>query len=120
MAAHFVAMAGLRGGYLPNYCDVAPTLDDAVENLCFVHDFGRVLRKRLKDDKVLYLDEIADSMPGNVTWQERWGNELIEIYECHCDEPWVHQDDKTKAQFIDELGDLYNLAKRRYQHETEN
>ncbi|MHC4302679.1 MAG: hypothetical protein ACYS7Y_35920, partial [Planctomycetota bacterium] len=36
---HYIGLGGLKG-YLPNFCDVYPDMESAVEGICFIHDLG--------------------------------------------------------------------------------
>lgn len=85
LPAHYIAKAGLKG-CLPNYLEVAATLEDAVEVLWDVHPtIGRRRRAILK--KELYLDlhlHPCFAIPDGD------GNEYCQIVKCDCDTPWNH------------------------------
>jgi hypothetical protein len=98
MSEHYISIAGLCG-YMPIYCNVSFTVDDAVNDIVELHELGRTLKKRLRDEYFLDFDAICESMPGNQTWQERYGNEYAEIQECICLEPWIHQDSLSEEEF---------------------
>ena len=86
---HYIAMAGLHG-YLPQYCDVFPEYDMAVDALASLHNLGRDRKRALKRDGYLELTLYRDEtkfpfIPGD-------GNEYCEIEECDCDDPSIHSD----------------------------
>lgn len=82
---HYIYMAGMHG-YLPNVCDVAGTLDDAVDSLAQIHELGRTRRERLKRERYLELHLYGEGiLPDD-------GNEYCEITECTCDNPSIHSD----------------------------
>lgn len=90
---HFIGMAGLHG-YIPNYCDVYATFDDAVEGLCQIHDLGPRSRFRRELKKFGYVElRLHSKQINGGFWVEGHGNEYAEIIECECAEPWVHSDD---------------------------
>lgn len=93
---HFIVMAGLRG-YMPNYCDVCPTLDSAVESLAGLHELGRDRKRKLKRQRFLKM-------------RPQDGNEYCEIEECSCSEPWVHQDGQSKESWVRDYGEEFGLT----------
>jgi len=74
---HFIGMAGLHG-YLPSFCDVFESQEDASEALSQLHDLGIRRARRLKIDGYLELNLKRD------------GNEYCEIEECNCDDASIH------------------------------
>ena len=76
---HYIAMAGLLG-YLPIYCDVFQTYEDAVDSLACIHELGRDRTRSLKRDGWLDLNLARD------------GNEYCEIIDCDCDTPQDHSE----------------------------
>ncbi len=88
LPSHYIVKAGLKG-CLPNYLEVAATLEDAVEVLWDVHPtIGRRRRAILK--KELYLDlhlHPCFAIPDGD------GNEYCQIVKCDCDTPWNHGDE---------------------------
>ena len=74
---HFIGMAGLHG-YLPNYCEVYPDYESAVDWLAFIHELGKKRTRELKRDGYIELNLKRD------------GNEYAEIVDCDCDDPSIH------------------------------
>jgi hypothetical protein len=88
---HWIGMAGLRG-YMPNYCDVWQTKEDAIEGLLFIHDDALIGPPRVKTALRRFEFVEIDL--------HKWGNEYLEIMPCNCDEPWVHSEDGEKADWM--------------------
>jgi len=90
---HWIAMAGMRG-CMPHYCEAHRTKADAVEDLLVIHDDAEVGRPRVKSQ----LTRKGD------TWAcidlHKWGNEILEVVCCDCDEPWVHSDSGEKQDWM--------------------
>ena len=78
MSKHYIAMAGLVG-YLPNYCAVFESIEDAAENLQDVHDEAEILEELIED-------QYSELNPN------RDGNEYCEIVECECEDSSRHDE----------------------------
>ena len=78
---HYIAMAGLRG-YLPNYCEVYPSVEDAIASLLFLHEIqpGRTEEEDLVQSGFAGLD------------LQEHGNEYMEVLPCFCDSPQDHSE----------------------------
>lgn len=88
MTTHFIAMAGLRG-CLPEYCDVFENEEVAAESLLFIHEVSPdgAERSLLIGLGILYLD------------LKTHGNEYLQITDCSCGEPWIHQDNLSPEEW---------------------
>ncbi len=75
---HFVAMAGLSGGYLPNYIAAHKTRRDAVDDLVQFHDMGHRRADTLRRKGYVSLSLARD------------GNEYAEVVVCECDDVSAH------------------------------
>lgn len=77
---HYILMSGSRG-CLPDYCSSYESREDAV--FAFTLLFGLKARhelvKRLKRDNYVVLPK-------------GWGSDYVEIQECDCHTPEVHND----------------------------
>jgi hypothetical protein len=76
---HYIAMGGLHG-YLPSHCNVYDTEEEAIASLVDFYELGKKRARVLRRDLSLELNPKRD------------GNEYIEITECDCDTPEVHND----------------------------
>jgi len=68
-ALHYHAIAGMHG-CMPNYGAHHTAYNDAVEDLAYVHELGRLRTRALREDGYLELNLHKD------------GNEYCEIVEC--------------------------------------
>jgi len=81
MKTHFIAMAGLRG-YLPNYCEVFPSGQAALESLIDLHELETDWNRRAELTSDWFVDlDIHEH-----------GNEYAEIVECNCPNPQEHSE----------------------------
>lgn len=76
---HYIALGGLHG-CLPSHCEVYDSEQDAVSAMVDMYELGKKRSKVLARDLSLELNSKRD------------GNEYIEITECDCDTPEVHND----------------------------
>jgi hypothetical protein len=82
MAKHFIIMAGLHG-CIPQYCASHDTYAGAVEDGIALSDICPSGPKAREFRKNGYVEL-------NI---HRDGNEYMEIEECNCDTPEIHNDD---------------------------
>jgi hypothetical protein len=75
---HFIAMSGSHG-CIPDYCDVFPEYQAAVDSLADMFELGRTRKARLLADRTLELSSED-------------GAEYCEIQTCDCDNPGTHSD----------------------------
>jgi hypothetical protein len=76
---HFIGLAGMAGGYLPNTCSVYESRREAAESLAALHERGKVWANHLARD-------------GYAALRKSDGNDYAEIVECGCDNPESHND----------------------------
>jgi len=93
---HYIGMGGMHG-YMPNFCDVYSTYKNCIEGIACIQDLGKNRKARLKRDGCLELNLRRD------------GNEYVEIQECDCNEPWIHQDGESKDSWIKEYGEEFGI-----------
>jgi hypothetical protein len=102
---HYIGLGGLKG-YLPNFCDVYPDMESAVEGICFIHDLGPHSKFRRNLERDGYTDLILH--PRKSPPHPGHGNEYAEIVECDCDTPWEHSDGgQSVEEIIDYLRDAW-------------
>lgn len=92
---HWIAMAGLSGGYMPNYCDVFEEYENAVQSLADIHDLGKTRTMRLRKNGYLSMNMNGTDGEIGLPPQPADGNEYCEIIECDCDEPHIHSENKV-------------------------
>lgn len=80
---HFIAMSGDHG-CLPDYCDVFPEYQSAVDSLADMFSLGRTRKARLFADRTLELKPNFN--------EDSFGAEYCEVTTCDCDNPAVHSD----------------------------
>lgn len=80
---HFIAMGGLHG-CLPSHCEVYDNYEDAVSGLTDIYELGKRRAELLRKNGGLELNMRRD------------GNQYVEITECDCDEPWIHDEGITQ------------------------
>lgn len=80
---HFIAMSGDHG-CIPDYCDVFPEYQAAVDSLADMFSLGRTRKARLFADRILELKPNFN--------EDSFGAEYCEIQTCDCDNPAVHSD----------------------------
>jgi hypothetical protein len=90
---HYIAMGGLHG-YMPSHCGVWDTYEGAVSDMVSMYELGKGRAKLLKKDGSLELRNDGDEFPFIND-----GNEYIEITECNCDEPWIHDEGLTEKEW---------------------
>ena len=84
MKTHFIAMAGMRG-CLPNYCDVYPDRESAIDSLATIHDMGDM---EGSNECVENLEEYGfTDLDIHIH-----GNEYAEVIECNCPDPQEHSE----------------------------
>lgn len=77
---HYIAMAGLSGGYLPNVCLVADSATEAAQALAGCLDMGERKTRELAREYHVTLS------------MTHHGNEYAELVQCDCSTPEVHDD----------------------------
>lgn len=85
---HYIGGSG-EHGCLYDSCGVYHTRQQAVDGLAETFNLGRTRKAKLKRDGYLELN------PG------RYGADYCEITECHCAEPWTHDDMLTEDDWQD-------------------
>jgi hypothetical protein len=80
---HYIAMAGLRG-YLPQYCEVFPDKDGAIDSLVDLHE--------LYDSARAFEDDLRKNCYTDLDLTIH-GNEYAEVQPCTCDSPQDHSED---------------------------
>lgn len=88
---HYIVGWGSHG-CLFDGCHVARTVPDAVEIAAQHFELGRTRRAQLTRDWYLELKE-------NPVTHESPGAEYIELTECDCGTPWVHDDSMTESEW---------------------
>lgn len=76
---HYIALGGLHG-CLPSHCEVYDSEQDAVSAMVDMYELGKKRSRVLARDLSLELNSKRD------------GNEYVEIAECDCGTPEVHND----------------------------
>jgi hypothetical protein len=80
---HFIAMSGDHG-CIPDYCDVFPEYQAAVDSLADMFSLGRTRKARLFAGCILELTPNFN--------EDSFGAEYCEIQTCDCDNPGKHSD----------------------------
>lgn len=81
---HWIATNGLPG-YMPDSCNVYEEPEAAVSLLTQLYDLKPSQVKELKADGILYVE-----------------NYVLEVTECDCDKPHIHQEDMPEDEFYKE------------------
>lgn len=90
---HWVAIAGLLGGYLPNWCEAFKLKEDAIEGAVDLHEceYGKPrIEEVLREDGYAEID------------MKKFGNEYVEIVECACEQPWTHSETDEEENWKNE------------------
>lgn len=80
MTKHYIVMAGLHG-CMPNYCASHSNRQNAIEDGICLSELGRDRARAFARDLYIELNLRRD------------GNEYMEISECDCSTPEIHNDD---------------------------
>jgi hypothetical protein len=83
---HFIAMSGDHG-FMPDYCDVFPEYQSAVDSLADMFDLGRTRKARLFANRTLGLVKGIG--------EDDFGAQYCEVQTCDCDNPAVHSDNSV-------------------------
>jgi hypothetical protein len=99
MPTHYIVGSGSCGGLYDNGPHAHDTLQNAVDDLAFTFDLGRVRKARLKADR--YLDLDTDLSPIEKAQGHSFGAAYCEISECRCSTPWEHNEDSRPEDWPD-------------------